>query len=493
MSNTGSSSGTASDSSLESGLSGELKIADANTVDWDGPNDPAKPRNWSPRKRWAHIIIVSILALVTNMAPTMCAPGISELALDFHITSPHVSTLAVTLYPLGLAIGPMLIAPLSEVYGRLPVYHIASLIFVAFLVGNALSKDVGQFMVFRFLSGCAGGTPMALGAGTIADVTTPQKRGIAMALFSLGPLTGPVLAPVIGGFTADHKGWRWTFWILAILGGTAGTASLLVMRETNPKIILRRKPAIRDPPYPNQRQPVHSHPVERPHRLLARALTRPTMILIRSPIVLVMSLYMALVFGTMYLLFTTFTQVFQSQYAFTKSTSGLAYLGLGAALVAAMVTSSALGDRVRTSRMRSDGVEQPRPEYRLVLMIWFTPLVGVGLLLYGWTVYYKVHWIVPIIGTAFIGFGAFFVIMPTQLYLVDLFGSKGAASALGATNLLRYLSSTFLPLAGPSMYKALGYGWGNTLLGFLAMAFIPAPILFYKYGEKLRAKTRVIL
>jgi len=122
----------------------------------------------------------------------MCAPGIGGLATDFNISSHHVSTLAITIYVLGLAIGPMFIAPISEVYGRLFVYHTASLTFVAFLVGNALSKNISQFMAFRFLAGCAGGTPMALGGGTIADITTLEKRGVAMALFSLGPLTGPV-------------------------------------------------------------------------------------------------------------------------------------------------------------------------------------------------------------------------------------------------------------------------------------------------------------
>lgn len=81
--------------------------------------------------------------------------------------------------------------------------------------------------------------------------------------------------------------------------------------------------------------------------------------------------------------------------------------------------------------------------------------------------------------------------MPAQLYLVDLFGSDAASSALGANDILRYLSSTLLPLAGPAMYKALDYGWGNTLLGFLSLAFVPAPIFFYKYGEFLRSKTPV--
>ena len=83
--------------------------------------------------------------------------------------------------------------------------------------------------------------------------------------------------------------------------------------------------------------------------------------------------------------------------------------------------------------------------------------------------------------------------MPTQLYLIELFGSKSAAAALGANNLLRYIGGTFLPLAGPSLYEALGYGWGNTLLGFLALLFALCPFLFYRFGERLRAKEVVVL
>ena len=122
----------------------------------------------------------------------MCAPGIREIEADLNIASGVASTLAVTLYVLGLAIGPMFISPLSEIFGRVPIYHGANVMFVAFILGNALSRSLAQFLVSRFLSGCAGGTPMALGGGTIADITTIQKRAVAMALFSLGPLAGPV-------------------------------------------------------------------------------------------------------------------------------------------------------------------------------------------------------------------------------------------------------------------------------------------------------------
>ncbi|KAJ5685672.1 hypothetical protein N7536_008291 [Penicillium majusculum] len=121
--------------------------------------------------------------------------------------------------------------------------------------------------------------------------------------------------------------------------------------------------------------------------------------------------------------------------------------------------------------MNADGVQQPRSGYRLLLMIWFSLFVAGGLFLYGWTAYYKVHWVVPILGTSLIGFGAFFVI--------------AAASAFGANNLIRYNFSIFLSIVRSAMYSSPTYRWGNSLLGFIALAFVLAPFLL-KYGERLR-------
>jgi hypothetical protein len=165
---------------------------DANIVDWDGPQDPNNPRNWPKGKKWAHIVMVSLFALVTNMAPTMCVPGAPVLLHEFHVTSSTLAQLAITIYVLGLAVGPMVLSPLSEAYGRLPVYHVSNFLFLVFLVGCGLSRTVAQFMVFRFISGCMGGVPMPLGGATIADLLDVDARPVAMALFSLGPLTGPV-------------------------------------------------------------------------------------------------------------------------------------------------------------------------------------------------------------------------------------------------------------------------------------------------------------
>lgn len=324
-----------------------------------------------------------------------------------------------------------------------------------------------------------------------------------------------VLGPVIGGFLAASNGWRWTFWLLAILGGAVEAATLLVMRETSPKILLKRKAArLRISTENAYLRSKLAQPLS-PQQVLAQALVHPTRLLIRSPVVLVLSLYASLVFGVIYLLFTTFNGVFRGQYGFSASMSGLVYLGLGIALVLGVIIFGNLNPLIQAARMKADGVDKPKPEYRLLLMIWLSPCVALGLFIYGWTANYKVHWIVPIIGTFFIGLGAYFVLasvhpshaatcsayqtiayfqqMPTQLYLIELFGSKGAPSALSAMNVLRYMGGTFLPLAGPRLYKALGYGWGNTLLGFLALLFALPPVLFYKYGERLRAKGSVVL
>jgi multidrug resistance protein len=147
----------------------------------------------------------------------MFAPGASLLAEEFHITNSTIATLTVSIYLLGLAVGPLILAPLSELYGRLPVYHVSSLIFLAFTIACAVSTNVGMFLAFRFIAGAAGSAPVTLGGGTIADVIRPERRGAAMALWATGPLLGPIIGPIAGGFCANAKGWRWTFWVLLIV------------------------------------------------------------------------------------------------------------------------------------------------------------------------------------------------------------------------------------------------------------------------------------
>ena len=252
------------------------------------------------------------------------------------------------------------------------------------------------------------------------------------------------------------------------------------MRETNATVLLNHKAARLRKETGNPNLVSKTDLRQKPGELLLHAVQRPTKLLIFSPIVLFLSLYCALVFGLIFLLFTTFPAVFEDQYSFTAGTSGLAYLGLGIGMFIGITLFALLSDKL----VGKTGLA--KPEDRLTVMVWFSPLIPIGFFWYGWSTQEKTHWIVPILGTSLVGFGSLFVIMPAQIYLVDAFGAEGAASALAALTTVRTLFATFLALAGPPMYGSLGYGWGNSLLGFLCLAFSPVPLLFLRYGEWLR-------
>lgn len=262
--------------------------------------------------------------------------------------------------------------------------------------------------------------------------------------------------------------------------GTVTAIATVVMRETNANMILAAKAArlrkeTRNPDLRPAR--VKQVPVR---QLLTRALARPVRILLFSPVVFLIAMYMAVTFGMTYLLFATFPSVFWETYGWGTGVSGLAYLGLGVGCAVGLMAFASLSDKL---------LKEGGPERRLLLMIWVGgPAVPIGIFWYGWTADYAVQWIVPIIGTVFIGLGVLIVTSSAQLYMMDMFGPEGAASALAATTLVRNASGAFLALAADPLYKRFGLGWGYSVLGFVTLAFVPVPIFFYKYGRWLRDK-----
>lgn len=147
----------------------------------------------------------------------MFAPGIAQVLEDFGSTSNLLSTFVVSVYVLGFAFGPLIIAPISEYSGRTWVYNVCNVLFVIFNIASALAPNMASLVVFRFLDGFAGVAAITCGSGTIADLVPREKRGQAMAIWSLGPLFGPIIGPVVGGFLVEATDWRWVFWVLAIV------------------------------------------------------------------------------------------------------------------------------------------------------------------------------------------------------------------------------------------------------------------------------------
>jgi MFS family permease len=223
-----------------------------------------------------------------------------------------------------------------------------------------------------------------------------------------------------------------------------------------------------------------------PNELFRKAIVRPLKMLFQSPIVMIFALESAMIYSYLYIMFTTFTFVFQDQYKFSTGASGLAYLGLGVGFLLGLLGTGLTSDHIAKKRAAGAAI---KPEHRLPPLIFGALLIPLGLFWYGWSAQYKVHWIVPIIGTSFVGLGMMFVFMPIQSYLIDAF-TIYAASAIATNTVVRSIFGAFLPLAGQPLYDKLGLGWGNSLLAFIALATVPVTYLVMRNGERIRSHPR---
>lgn len=227
-----------------------------------------------------------------------------------------------------------------------------------------------------------------------------------MSLWAMGALFGPILGPVCGGFLSAAYGWRWIFWVLAIAIAVVSFAALFTINETYAPVLLERKTQRlrKETGNANLRSKLEQNLT--PKEVFIRAITRPTKLMFLSPICALMSLYMAVVYGILYLLFTTFTFVFREAYGFSESTVGLTYIGLGIGNFIGLAALGFSSDRI-LKRLTEKNGGKGKPEYRLPPLIFGAPFIPAGLFIYGWTAQYasSVHWAVPLFGTLLVGIG----------------------------------------------------------------------------------------
>ncbi|QKX60075.1 uncharacterized protein TRUGW13939_07217 [Talaromyces rugulosus] len=403
-------------------------------VTWLDDGDDENPLKWSSGYQWTVTWLVAWTTLAASFASSSYSAAIQKVQQDFPGYSSQVYIMGISAFVLGYAFGPLLWAPMSEVLGRRRLFIVAYTLFTIFNAAVCASQNIWTLTILRFLAGSFGASPLTNAAGVVSDIFPAEKRGSGMAIFSAAPFTGPTLGPIVGGFLGEAAGWRWVCATNAILSGTLTILGTLTIPETYSPVLLR----------------------ERANNLTAAS---------QLP--------------------NGGGRVYRS--VFDDNPRYIALL--------------------RNHREKTTNTPLP-PESRLAPAMLGAILLPLGLFWFAWTCQPSVHWIVSILANIPFGMGmvmiflSFFVWLLLsdavvaystniggKTYIADVYNVH-AASALAANSVLRSLFGVAFPLFTTAMYDSLGINWASTLVAFLALAMTPQPFLFYKYGKKIRLRSK---
>ncbi|KAI1806575.1 MFS general substrate transporter [Daldinia bambusicola] len=454
-------------------------------VTWNGDDDPEHPYNWSLTRKWAITILLSNGGLVTLMSGAMLAPALKSIAADLQ-TDEEETQIFLSIFVLAFAFGPMVLSPLAEVFGRRPVWMLSSCFYILWNTVAGFSQTPGLLIASRILSGIGASAEFAVSNPVLSDTWIPEQRGASFAISTFIPLLGPALGPIIGGAVSQSIGWRWTFWILSIYDGILVIIAVFVFSETYEIILLNRRAAELRRRTGNPYYTATQAASEGLKSRLSVSLTRPFRLLVTQPILQVVAIFLAYIFGMLYLVLSTFATLWIERYGQSETQSGLNYIALVIGYTVAAQVGSRMMDRL-WAYLKAKAGNNTAPEYRVPLMIPGAVLIPLGLLIYGWTAERHLPWIVPDVGIAILGCGIINNTQSMQAYVMDAY-RQYVASASAASQFLRSIAGFAFPIFAPAMYQNLGYGWGNSVLALtFAIVGWPAPFLLWTYGAKLRA------
>lgn len=457
---------------------------DSKLVTWDGPNDPENPMNMSGKKKWSIVFATGLMTFCISFASSVFSTTTVVTAEEFGV-SEEVMILGVSLYVVGFALGPLIWGPMSEAFGRSRPLFAGMAIFCIFQIPVAVATNLETIFICRFLAGTFGAAPLAIIGGMYVDFMKPIDRGIASATYAGAVFAGPCVGPVMGSFiTTSYLGWRWTAWITLIMAAFFTFIAWLVTPETQEATLLKWKAQrLR---HETRDWALHSKSEEMKmdtNTLINKYLTKPIYMIVKEPILLILTLYMSLVYGILYLTFEAYPISFSLQRNWSQNLASLPFLSLFIGVVlscASIALFSKLwyGKRLLASKTLN-------PEDRIPPMIAGSIVLPIGLFWFAWTSSPHISWIPQVLSGIFIGLGIILIFMSGIQYLVDVY-LLNANSAIAINTFLRSLVAAGFPMFATYMYEGLGVEWATSVLAFVTLALIPFPLIFWYYGRRIR-------
>ncbi|CCM00871.1 uncharacterized protein FIBRA_02917 [Fibroporia radiculosa] len=446
--------------------------------------DPSEdPTQWSVVWRWFLAFLVTFAGFCSTFASSAASFTEDGLVEDLH-TSHEVSILSISLYVLGMGLGPLLVGPLSEVYGRNIIYQVSYVLFFAFTWPTAFPPDMATFLVFRFISGFCSSAFLSVAGGSVGDLFAGAEVASPMAMYALGPFLGPAMGPMISAIICQHIDWRWTYRLLLIMQFSIIILLFTVIPETYEPALLKRKAARLRKETGNSEYwaPLDRQTWSLSEKILSSCST-PFKLLLFDHMVLLLDTWSALILGILYLTFEAYPIIFQGLHGFNMQDTGLSFLGIAIGLTAATLTQPFWNRFIQKQAAKYDG--KPPPEVQLIRGQVGGVIAPIGLFWLAFTTYRSVPWIVPIIASVLFGFGSYYMFTSTFTYLVIAYRPV-AASALASNTAWRLTFAAIFPLFANQMYNRLGTVGATALLAGLLTLMMPLPFFIYRMGARLR-------
>lgn len=350
-----------------------------NLVDWDGPEDPENPQNWSGKYKWYVIMIFACMTFVVSFGSSVWSTATVVTAEEFGV-SQEVMILGVTFYVVGFALGPLVFGPLSELYGRRRPLMAGMLGFLIFQIPIGVANNLQTIFVCRFFGGAFGSAALAIVPGMAVDLFDPVERGVATMAYAAAVFAGPAVGPIVGEFTVKNAdlGWHWTAWFTLIMGAFFYAIALPTIQETFPATILKAKAARLRQETRNwalhtkqDEEPVHFGYLFRKYGL------KPVQMMVKEPILIVMTIYISLVYGILYLIFFAYPYSFELDREMPFGISSLPFISIFVGVLIACASLTWETKAIFTPKFAK--AKKVIPEERLPPMILGGVILVIGL------------------------------------------------------------------------------------------------------------------
>ncbi|RDL36997.1 MFS general substrate transporter [Venustampulla echinocandica] len=356
-------------------------------VRWEGgEGDPLNPRGFALARKWVIVLIISASSICVTCTSSMYTSVYSQMEKEFNC-SRIVATLGLSTFIMGLGMGPMLLGPLSEFYGRRPIYLVSFTFFIIWIIPSAVARNIQTMLVARFIDGLSGSAFLSVAGGTVGDLFNREQLQFPMMIYTASPFMGPALGPLIGGFINQYTSWRWTFYVLLIWSGAnLGMIAFLVPETYHPVLLRNKARKVRKETGDERwKAPIEKSDKSIP-RTIAYSLLRPFQLLLLEPMCTNLCLFSAILLGILYLFFGAFGVVFGTHHGFSLSQTGLSFLGIFIGMVAGAMTDPLWHKNYRRlikKREEATGeIGGSEPEFRLPPAIAGSFLVPIGLFLF---------------------------------------------------------------------------------------------------------------